>query len=400
MGENTVIGRFAVDTMTGIRTFIAISLVGSMLHIAPASALTKEGDVMINEVELNPRGNDIFDDTREAIELYNTKDIEIDLTNWTLSSDDGRTVIIENNTIISPKGFVVIEGPRALWLEDADEYIFLRDDFGQRIDSVGVFSDRDNDNKTWQRVPDGSLNWKFEAGTFGSSNKQSQLEPDAQEVISSLSISVGKSSYSNLEDIVIYGTVEGLVDDAPFVVIRVKSPDGSLYAAKTVPIDENGAYTLSLKFYAANALEGQRFEVAAAYNGAVDYAYFEYAAAETAGAPTELPILILEFQTKDTNDRPVYDLSVNVPVVLSTAFKNNQGEQRSIMVVTEVFDEHGAAKYMQLQKRTINPYKQTEVWALWQPKEAGAYVIRSFVISSLDEPEILSPAISRAAVVS
>ncbi|MEW6605041.1 MAG: lamin tail domain-containing protein [Thermoproteota archaeon] len=364
-----------------------------ILYARPASALIREGDVLINEIELNPRGNDIFDDTREAIELYNTKDAEIDLTNWTLSSDDGITVIIENNTIIDRNGFAVIKGPRAIWLDDNSEYIFLRDEFGQRIDSVGVFSDTANDGKTWQRVPDGTLTWEFGTGTLGSSNVRPQSQSPEQE--SSISISTDKNSYSDLEDIMIRGMVEGIAEDSVFVVVRVAAPDGSLYAAKTVHLQDNGTYALSLKFYAANMQEGQMFEISARYNGAVDYAYFEYAGAETMSSP-RFKISMVEFHTKDINDRKIHDLTVGVPVVLSTLFKSNYNEQLSIVVVTEVFDEHGTATHIQLQKRTINPYKHTETWALWQPEDPGVYMIRSFVLSSLDRAEILSPVIAES----
>ena len=57
------------------------------------------------------------------------------------------------------------------WLDNTAEGIDLRNDLGILIDSVGPFSDQDNDESTWQQSPDGQDSWVFStSNTLGSAN--------------------------------------------------------------------------------------------------------------------------------------------------------------------------------------------------------------------------------------
>ena len=50
--------------------------------------------IYINEVELNPPGNDNSLTVKEWIELYNPNDFDVDLSGWTISTTHGVTVTI------------------------------------------------------------------------------------------------------------------------------------------------------------------------------------------------------------------------------------------------------------------------------------------------------------------
>ena len=61
--------------------------------IAPAYAQTSSDNVVINEVDINPLGDDSAS-VSEWVELYNPTDSEIDLSGWKIAST---TVLQKNN---------------------------------------------------------------------------------------------------------------------------------------------------------------------------------------------------------------------------------------------------------------------------------------------------------------
>lgn len=121
---------------------ILLGLIISLLSVICISA-----EVRINEVELNPSGTDAGN---EWIELYSNN--EVSLINWTLKNNDNQSIIL-NKTF---SGYLII-ALISQWLDNSDEKIFLYNK-NELIDETIIFSDSDNDNKTWQ---DCSNNWRF-----------------------------------------------------------------------------------------------------------------------------------------------------------------------------------------------------------------------------------------------
>jgi hypothetical protein len=84
-----------------LRKLIPILLVTlfSVIHYVPASSEIKE--IMINEVELNPAGND---NGEEKVELYNPSNNIINVSGWTITSTRNMpaTVVLGKTTIIPP----------------------------------------------------------------------------------------------------------------------------------------------------------------------------------------------------------------------------------------------------------------------------------------------------------
>lgn len=162
-----------------------LTLTSLVTNTKPLLATT--GDIVINEVELNPSGTD---SGAEEAELYNPTNSDVDVGGWSISSTAGRTatVIIDEGTTVPSKGHLVV-GRGSQWLDNVDEVIVLKDDIGTTIDTVGTFSDEDNDDATWQRSPDGDDNWVFTSGTFGEANfgtfvpepEPTPSEPEAEE---------------------------------------------------------------------------------------------------------------------------------------------------------------------------------------------------------------------------
>src|SRR3712207_2775994 len=149
-----------IDRRLKVFLLILMASLFSVIYSVQAYATT-DNQILINEVELNPAGTDTG---TEKIELYNPSNIGVKVSGWTMSSAAGRTatVMINEGTTIPPKGYLIVgRDSQQQWLDNTGEGIDLRNDLGIQIDSVGPFSDQDNDESTWQRSPDGQDNWVF-----------------------------------------------------------------------------------------------------------------------------------------------------------------------------------------------------------------------------------------------
>ncbi len=156
--------------LKGLVIILMIASLFSPIYYLQAYATTNN-QILINEVELNPAGTDTG---TEKVELYNPSNTGIDISYWTVSSAAGRTatVLINEGTTIPPKGYLIIgRDSQQQWLDNIREGIVVRNELGILIDSVGPFSDQDNDESTWQRSPDGQDHWAFStSNTLGSAN--------------------------------------------------------------------------------------------------------------------------------------------------------------------------------------------------------------------------------------
>lgn len=115
----------------------------------------------INEVELNPAGNDAGN---EFIELYSSS--QENLTGWKIRNND----LQEKTLNFSFSGYYVLE-LSSQFLDNSDERVFLIDLNNNITDSTPIFADSLNDNKTWQYCASG---WKFEEKTNNFENNCSE----------------------------------------------------------------------------------------------------------------------------------------------------------------------------------------------------------------------------------
>jgi hypothetical protein len=134
-------------------SLILVTLLFSAIYYCLPSAsasAANNNEILINEVELNPAGTD---SGAEKVELYNPSGSAIDVNGWTISSSEGRTatVIINEETIIPPKGFLIVGRDSQQWLDNTDEGIELRNESGILIDYVGSdhqMEEGENNNNT------------------------------------------------------------------------------------------------------------------------------------------------------------------------------------------------------------------------------------------------------------
>ena len=130
-------------------------------------------NVLINEVELNPRGKDA---SREWVELFNPSDLAIDLTGWSLGTARGQKHTESLSGTIPAHGYFVHHFTGQA-LDNGEvkgfplqESVALIDRKGDRVDSAPWLKDLGDDDRTWQRSFDGSSHWELREGSEGASN--------------------------------------------------------------------------------------------------------------------------------------------------------------------------------------------------------------------------------------
>jgi endonuclease YncB( thermonuclease family) len=159
----------------------------------------EEGNIMINEIELNQQSND---DDMEWIELYNPSDSDVNIGDYRIRTSKSTVIDLPSDAEIKAGETYVIEVDRQL-LSDIAEILVLESGSGEIVDRTPSFVDRSDDSRTWQRMPDGNNEWQFASDT--------EEELNGQEATMDLpSIKRGSASGSEPECIGSAGCAEGM----------------------------------------------------------------------------------------------------------------------------------------------------------------------------------------------
>jgi len=127
--------------------------------------------VFINEVELNPSGDD---DGAEWVELYNSGPEIMNLTGWELQNNGSTLLSDINADDFYPNEHLLIplSGSK---LRNLGDFVILVNSLSIPMDTTPdindtVGSSKSGDLRTWQRIPDGGNEWQFVEGTPGATN--------------------------------------------------------------------------------------------------------------------------------------------------------------------------------------------------------------------------------------
>jgi endonuclease YncB( thermonuclease family) len=132
------------------------------------SSVTAGDSILVNEVELNPSGNDM--EEGEWIELYNPTDVDINISNFGITpSFQSPTIDLPPDAVIEAGETYVIELNRPM-LSNTGESLVLGNTTGNIHDRTPSLVDRSDDDRTWQRIPDGNNEWQFVEGTEDNAN--------------------------------------------------------------------------------------------------------------------------------------------------------------------------------------------------------------------------------------
>jgi endonuclease YncB( thermonuclease family) len=128
----------------------------------------EEGNIMINEIELNPQSND---DDKDWIELYNPSDSDVNIGDYRIRTSKSTVIDLPSDAEIKAGETYVIELDRQA-LSDIAEIVVLESGSGEVVDRTPSFVDRSDDSRTWQRMPDGNNEWQFASDTEKELNGQ------------------------------------------------------------------------------------------------------------------------------------------------------------------------------------------------------------------------------------
>src|ERR687891_1426717 len=146
------------------------------------SLTTSKTAVMINEIELNPPGE--YDEGKEWVELYNPSDEDINISNFEIStSSESATIKLPPDAIIEAGETYVIELEEQILSNTVDSLVLTNAATGDIQDRTPSLVDRSDDDRTWQRIPDGNNEWQFVEGTEGNANGDDGDDPDTPNAI-------------------------------------------------------------------------------------------------------------------------------------------------------------------------------------------------------------------------
>lgn len=204
-----------VTKVRELRLHLLFGFLGLILLLGQATPVIgqstdSEAHVVINEVDINPPGNDsksVF----EWIELYNPTDTTVDLGGWKIGATSGikKTYTITEGTKLKSGGFVTFSyGP--LWFPDTSSVIQLKDKNGEIVDSTSTLRDIENGLKSWQRTTDGFdtnsfTDWIFRAANAGSSNGKTGFTTTNEFL--SIKVSTDKTIYVSGDVVKISGEI-------------------------------------------------------------------------------------------------------------------------------------------------------------------------------------------------
>ncbi len=123
--------------------------------------------VFINEIELNPKGTD---SGIEWIEIFNDNG-EVNLTGWYIQDRDKNNLSFPSVII---HDFYVLDSLNNL--VNVNENISLFNDEGILQNQALLLTDEENDNRTWQRIPDGTGDFIFKQETKNNVNQETIIE--------------------------------------------------------------------------------------------------------------------------------------------------------------------------------------------------------------------------------
>jgi endonuclease YncB( thermonuclease family) len=117
-------------------------------------------------------GNDL---EKEWIELYNPTTVDVNISDFEISPlFQSPTIELPPDAVIEAGETYVIELDRPM-LSNTGESLVLANTTGDIQDRTPSLVDRSDDDRTWQRIPDGNNEWQFVENTQSSLNDPDTL---------------------------------------------------------------------------------------------------------------------------------------------------------------------------------------------------------------------------------
>lgn len=90
----------------------------------------------------------------------------------------------------------------------------------------------------------------------------------------------------------------------------------------------------------------------------------------------------------------IHPVTTGQQVIVSTTVQSNANDTRDYVVIIEIRNSNGITENLNWQSGRLEPRGMNQVGVSWIPSEAGAYEIRTFVLSELKNPQLYSAVIT------
>jgi hypothetical protein len=205
------------------------------------------------------------------------------------------------------------------------------------------------------------------------------------------------------------------------VVMRILTTNSGSLEVATTPLPTNGSFSRVLEFLAPEGSQGMVFRITASYRGAI--AENTFAIAHGGSLDGSLPLIdyseicanmsVIDAKylgwtsnsgtdSNDENSIPYSKvlndkIKVGEDLILSTIAENKVSRPQPIVTVIEVDDSSGAGVFLYFDKFMLDstPGATYQTNVPWSPNATGVYTLKTFLISGLEQPRIISPIIMK-----
>jgi len=150
----------------------SVLLISILVSVPIFEAYSVTQTLKINEAEYNPPGPVA---NNQWIELYSTDQNLLDIGGWLVKSTKlGKTFSIPDGFVILPNDYLAIPFNSVMFDLENESVVLLTPD-SVEVDRTPQLSDTKDDDRTWQRFPNGvdtntPADWAFRNSTHGASN--------------------------------------------------------------------------------------------------------------------------------------------------------------------------------------------------------------------------------------
>ena len=230
----------------------------------------------------------------------------------------------------------------------------------------------------------------------------------------SIMVQTSKTTYKLGENVILQGTVSPILPQGQ-VLIQVYNPKNNAWAFKSVSSDiisSTGQFSIEL-----GKLDG-KLSVAGVYNVKVSYAdatattttSFSVGSDSADSSSKSSTESSSQSNTDSESNAPskvkVADTSesestatVAKEAAIKSEIKNNKPEEQEFTYIVLVKDSEGMTVSLSWAKGKLSPDQTMKMEQSWTPETAGIYTAMIFVWKSFENPEALSPVITKQIMV-
>ena len=192
-------------------------------------------------------------------------------------------------------------------------------------------------------------------------------------------------------------------EENSLALIKIVTGSSTVPVLVTAPVAKDGTFSRVVEFQMDESMIDRVFRIRAEYFGMT--AESTFAVNATLGGSEQLPscMVIEKVSVSELNalidgatGGDVTDFLSGVQaklgseVELSAIVENEVSRRQNVTVLYEVFDSQGHVVYLRTAEWTLEPNAQHDLRVAWLPEQEGTFVVKSFVVSTLNHPVLLS----------